>query len=239
MNNQKNIIKVLIVLLIIALGITVTINGKSDKASTDTLLTTVDMNDQETKESNNEKTFTVTASDKVRSYSTSNETRDTMVENQDLEVVTAINSELAYEMISNDFKALQTSDEETVTKYFGLSDTFTSETIGDRTSASKLTCMSFEENNDGTYTVNTHICTLDYNKMNEDFLSELANKNEEEAKRIIADNLLNSKYEVHYNVPITIKDGEILISESFKQAITGNWYTGVGITLNPVDCELK
>ena len=144
-----------------------------------------------------------------------------------------------YELLVNDIEALRNADETVVKKYFGESDTFKSEVIADRVSATTINFLKYEELENGT-NIYVHICTLDYPRMNSDFndikqslLESNPDEADELAKRELAMNLLNDEYNICYNVVVPMVDGEMQIKEGFKQAITGGWYQGSGIELEP------
>lgn len=156
-----------------------------------------------------------------------------------------------YDIFISDIEKLRNGDPETVIKYFGNSDTFTPEIIADRVSATTINFISNTQLENGDSEINIHICTIDYQLMNKDYedsknsklsefgVDEFTDEQLKEAsdygKTVVAENVLNDKYRVCYNMPITIDNGEIVIKESLKQAITGGWYTGVGVELNPVE----
>ena len=162
-----------------------------------------------------------------------------------------------FSIIVDDVEKLKAADVDTVVKYFGTSDVFTPEVIADRVSATNVNLINYEFMSDGYVRANLHICTIDYNVMNNDFNAILTEKQTEydnavaegktpevgyleATKKQIATNLIEGKYEVCYNIPVTIDtDNNIVIAESFKQAITGGWYTGVGVTLTAADCVVE
>ena len=190
-------------------------------------------------------------------------------------VGTAVDEEVAevYYMINNDNKDLASPEinyygciEEVVQgfkdgnvdiiqQFFGQSDVFSPEVVADRVSVSEITEIETTSNEDGTTTVEIHICTIDYNLMNSDFLEiETAEKElydasvangstpeisyTDKAKRAVAENLLDGKYDVGYNIPVLVNtDGTVVPTEAFKQAITGGWYNGIGIELTSVKCK--
>lgn len=167
----------------------------------------------------------------------------------------------AYSAIVLDFEKLKAGDSETVTRYFGESEVFTPETVADRVYGTTVNFISQEADPESdTTAVVLHICTIDYPSMNGDFISAeetqlaqykldqeggtLGDKTEadykETAKKEVTRNLIDGKYKVCYNIPITVDNttSTPIVNETFKQAITGSWYTGPGNTsqLNPVEC---
>ena len=145
-----------------------------------------------------------------------------------------INNE--YEAVINDVEKLRAADRDTVVKYFGESDIFSPETVADKVYASKITFLGSESDNNGNNIIIVHVCTSDYNKLSSDYQKLVDNESIEEPKKEVVKNLINGDYDIHYNIPVKVIDGEVQISESFKQAITGGWYTGVDVNLTPVDC---
>lgn len=106
----------------------------------------------------------------------------------------------------------------------------------------------------GDVEVLVHICTVDYNKtkaFSAQSKSRLATENplmtvqeiENEVKIETANKLANGDFDVHYTVPVIVnyKDGigDVNVSEAFKAALTGNWYTGLNVELEEVECPLK
>lgn len=227
----KNYTKVLVLLLVITLVFSFCIRNQVNSASVATMDTVV--SDDEVVDA------VEVASEDIPYIEAYGSAEVNYTEDEENSEIIEIDAEYAYNLIVDEFQKLQNKDVDTITKYFGLSDIFTPETVSDRIVASKLTCMSFEAQEDGSYIVNVHICTLEYNAMNKDFNELKEDKDDDESKRIVANNLLDSKYDIHYNIPISIVNGEIVVSEYFKHAITGGWYTGVGVELEPVDCELN
>ena len=158
-----------------------------------------------------------------------------------------------YTIFAEDMEKLKAADADTVAKYFGTSDVFTPELIADRVSVSTITFLDSIINDEGKDQVGVHICTLDYDLMNGDFDTILAEKKaeyeaavadgktpdtdyNEEAKKAVAYNLVEGKYEVCYTIYVIVDNGEVQVSESIKQAITGGWYTGIGVELTKTDC---
>lgn len=170
-----------------------------------------------------------------------------------------------YETIQLELDLLKDKDILTTEKYFGMSEVFTPDKIADRLAATVVTFISKENLGDGSNKVILHICTLDYNKMqsksnevyselnaatatpmpdNEaDSPETLANMEEididSEVKKEVAKGVVTGDFEVHYTIPIIVKDGSVVVTEELKQALTGNWYTGIGTSLKEVECPLK
>ena len=61
----------------------------------------------------------------------------------------------------------------------------------------------------------------------------------EQAKLNEAKKLASGDYNVCYNISVNIVDGQLVVSEALKQAMTCGWYSGIGIELNPVECIAK
>lgn len=170
-----------------------------------------------------------------------------------------------YETIQLELDQLKDKDTLTTEKYFGMSEVFTPDKVADRLAATVVTFISKENLEDGSNKVILHICTLDYNKMqskSNEVYSELntatatpmpdneadspetpANMEEididSEVKKEVAKGVVTGDFEVHYTIPIIVKDGSVVVTEELKQALTGNWYTGIGTSLKEVECPLK
>lgn len=183
-----------------------------------------------------------------------NITSDKEINNIEYTVRTVLDSnELApikvdyYNILIQDLEKLRSGDKDIVTKYFGNSDSITPEIIADRVKATRINFISDEFNEDNNEIINIHICTINYTNMNNDFKYTkdifISNGEDEQsaitkATEEIAKCLLENKYKQCFNIPITIKDNDIVISESFKQAITGGWYNGINVELIPVECPI-
>ena len=150
-----------------------------------------------------------------------------------------------YRVFIDEFEKIKAGDKDTIVKYFGNSDVFLPEVVADRMMATEITFLSYSEDKNGDREINIHVCTVDYQKMNNDFTSAKDNSVSngatetdatELAKRTVAENLINNEYKVCYNIPVIVHDGEIVPKEYLKQALTGGWYTGIGIELEPVKC---
>ena len=155
-----------------------------------------------------------------------------------------------YKVFMDELDKLKAADPEIVQKYFGNSDVFTPELVADRVSATTISFISNVVSTDGNVEVNIHVCTIDYNKMNSDFnqfkdealLNEYVDNEEaaiDTAKRSVAEKLIEGEYKVCYNIPIVIQDGSIVPKEYLKQALTGGWYKGLNVELEPVDCIVE
>ncbi len=151
-----------------------------------------------------------------------------------------------YDTIYNDIEALKAGDQITTIRYFGDSDTFTSDIVADKLAATLITFISSEEREDDSTEVIVHVCALDYNLMKDDsekLKVELSTENSEETltdtvNKELAKNVVDGKYDVHYNIPVTVQDGLVKVTEELKQAITGNWYSGMNVELQTVNCIL-
>jgi hypothetical protein len=151
-----------------------------------------------------------------------------------------------FEVFQSEIELLRSADSDTVKKYFGDSDTFTPEIISDRVTASAVSFVSSTANEDGTTELVVHICTLDYDAMNEaaaSIKSKLSEENtstniDDDTKLEVAKGVVKGDYDLHYTIPVTVKDGQVVVTEQLKQAITGNWYHGVNVQLQSVECPL-
>ena len=152
-----------------------------------------------------------------------------------------------YQIIVSDIEAIKSSNQTVIEKYFGGSATFSPDIVADKLAATTVTFVSSEVI-DTTTTVNVHICTLDYNKMLEadkKFKQEQLDKGETEenskefSKKELAKGVVNGEYALHYTVPVKVANGSVEITEAFKEAITGGWYKGIDVQLQPVECPLK
>jgi hypothetical protein len=169
---------------------------------------------------------------------------------ESLEAVDETNDEdtSAYDIIAEDLENIKSADVDTVSKYFGVSDTFTPEIVSDRVASTIVTFIDEEDTEDGKV-ITVHLCTLDYNTMNSEYQSKVAENKDEEGNisdeqlnainKEIATSVYDGEYKVCYNIPVTIKDNTVVVSEAFKQAITGGWYSGTGIELTPVECSVN
>lgn len=150
---------------------------------------------------------------------------------QKAETLEITNKELVEDLTENqlaivkDLNLLKIGNEDAVRRYFGESDAFTPAIVADRTAPVK---MHFIVNpTDGNY-LYAHICTLDYQKMMADYVTD--------AKTDIPLKILQGKYNICYTVSVAVKDNEVQISEAFKEAITGGWYAS---DVEPTDCIIK
>lgn len=153
-----------------------------------------------------------------------------------------------FTILQDDLDSIKNQNIEIIEKYFGTSDVFTPETVADRVSLSTVTLINEEVTSSNEEELIIHICTVDYVKMNSDYTKytkkykkEGLDKNDAkyQAKKDVTKKMLKNKYKVCYNIPIKVSDGSIVVSEAFKQAITGGWYAGVGTKLTDVDCINK
>ena len=141
--------------------------------------------------------------------------------------------------IQSDIAGIKQGDPDTVAKYFGTSDVFTPEKVADRVSTTNITLVSSTALEDGNFELLIHVCTIDYNKMNSDYKAAGQNADSTAAKKQVTRNLINGDYSICYNIPVLTSGNGIVISEAFKQAITGGWYIGAGVELSSVECILK
>lgn len=141
--------------------------------------------------------------------------------------------------IQSDIAGIKQGDPDTVAKYFGTSDVFTPEKVADRVSTTNITLVSSTALEDGNFELLIHVCTIDYNKMNSDYKAAGQNADSTAAKKQVTRNLINGDYSICYNIPVLTSGDGIVISEAFKQAITGGWYIGAGVELSSVECILK
>lgn len=141
--------------------------------------------------------------------------------------------------IQSDIAGIKQGDPDTVAKYFGTSDVFTPEKVADRVSTTNITLVSSTALENGNFELLIHVCTIDYNKMNSDYKAAGQNADSTAAKKQVTRNLINGDYSICYNIPVLTSGDGIVISEAFKQAITGGWYIGAGVELSSVECILK
>lgn len=141
--------------------------------------------------------------------------------------------------IQSDIAGIKQGDPDTVAKYFGTSDVFTPEKVADRVSTTNITLVSSTALEDGNFELLIHVCTIDYNKMNSDYKAAGQNADSTAAKKQVTRNLINGDYSICYNIPVLTSGDGIVISEAFKQAITGGWYIGAGVELSSAECILK
>lgn len=157
-----------------------------------------------------------------------------------------------YSIVETEIEALKNKDATMVNKYFGESTVFTADAIADRLTATVVSFVSSKEIENNQEIV-VHICTLDYDKMNE-AAKEIKSSIETEAEesdgatteeianttnKEVAKGVVSGDFDLHYNIPIRIENGSVVVTEELKQAITGNWYKGVNITLESVECHLE
>ena len=157
-----------------------------------------------------------------------------------------------YSIVETEIEALKNKDATMVNKYFGESTVFTADAIADRLTATVVSFVSSKEIENNQEIV-VHICTLDYDKMNEaakEIKSGLETEAEESdgatteeiantTNKEVAKGVVSGDFDLHYNIPIIIENGSVVVTEELKQAITGNWYKGVNITLESVECHLE
>lgn len=141
--------------------------------------------------------------------------------------------------IQSDIAGIKQGDPDTVAKYFGTSDVFTPEKVADRVSTTNITLVSSTALEDSNFELLIHVCTIDYNKMNSDYKAAGQNADSTAAKKQVTRNLINGDYSICYNIPVLTSGNGIVISEAFKQAITGGWYIGADVELSSAECILK
>ncbi len=153
-----------------------------------------------------------------------------------------------YSIIASDIEAIKSMDKAVISRYFGDSDIFSADIVGDKLAATLTSFISSGENEEGNIETIIHICTLDYNKMldaNKKLKEELINKGEvdessinEQIKKELAKGVVKGDFDIHYNIPVEIVDNQVKVTEELKQAITGGWYNGINTDLQPVSCPL-
>lgn len=162
-----------------------------------------------------------------------------------------------FEELQSDLELLKSGDSDIVSKYFGESDILTPDTISDRVSTTNIYLFdstNSDTNNNGVSnnsdtntngvsnsddTLIVHVCTLDYNKMNNDYIESISDDssdNVETAKKMITRSLIAGEYDLCYNIPLNIENNSTVINEAFKKAITGGWYDSTDVEINPVEC---
>lgn len=154
-----------------------------------------------------------------------------------------------FEELQSDLELLKSGDSDIVSKYFGESDILTPDTISDRVSTTNIYLFdstNSDTNNNGVSnsddTLIVHVCTLDYNKMNNDYIESISDDssdNVETAKKMITRSLIAGEYDLCYNIPLNIENNSIVINEAFKKAITGGWYDPTDVEINPVECIIS
>lgn len=173
------------------------------------------------------------------------ESRDALAEinyNEDGENTTSSDTSiqaLAFDKLKADFDKLQAGDTSVIEKYFGTGEQMTSESVADRVSASSIKLLSLSDIVN-TSSIVVHVCSIDYEAMNKDYATLCKSDSEEtDAKTELATNLADGKYNVCYNIILSIdpEATEAVINEQFKQAITGGWYQGLGENLEEVPHE--
>lgn len=151
------------------------------------------------------------------------------------------------DILASDLDNLRNKDEETVIRYFGNSSSFSPEIVADKLAATKATIVSEEIIDESTIKCIIHICTLDYYGMKEassNMQNEIQAENteaenvEDTVKKEIAKKVVTGDFLLHYTIPVEIVDNKLVVTEEFKQAITGGWYKGLNTELKPVDCPL-
>lgn len=146
---------------------------------------------------------------------------------------------LAFDKLKADFDKLQAGDTSVIEKYFGTGEQMTPESVADRVSASSIKLLSLSDIVN-TSSIVVHVCSIDYEAMNKDYATLCKSDSEEtDAKTELATNLADGKYDVCYNIVLSIdpEATEAVINEQFKQAITGGWYQGLGENLEEVPHE--
>lgn len=146
---------------------------------------------------------------------------------------------LAFDKLKADFDKLQAGDTSVIEKYFGTGEQMTPESVADRVSASSIKLLSLSDIVN-TSSIVVHVCSIDYEAMNKDYATLCKSDSEEtDAKTELATNLADGKYDVCYNIILSIDPDatEAVINEQFKQAITGGWYQGLGENLEEVPHE--
>ena len=107
---------------------------------------------------------------------------------------------------------------------------------------------STNEKKDNLNRTDIHICSVDTEKLNKEIAK--VEKTAKERNVAISTESLNTivdraikkklkKYKKCYQITVE-KDSsteELIITEEFKSAITGKWYTGIGVKLENVKCK--
>lgn len=145
-----------------------------------------------------------------------------------------------YDIIKHEIEMIKAADADMVAKYFGTGSAFDPAIVSDRLTATIISFVSTEKVDVNKHNVVLHVCTLDYNKMNQDML-ELRNTitDEKELNIEIAKGVVNGNYDLHYTIPVTVENCAVVVTEEIKQALTGGWYTGVGTALANVECPVN
>lgn len=146
---------------------------------------------------------------------------------------------LAFDKLKADFDKLQAGDTSVIEKYFGTGEQMTPESVADRVSASSIKLLNLSDIVN-TSSIVVHVCSIDYEAMNKDYATLCKSDSEEtDAKTELATSLADGKYDVCYNIVLSIdpEATEAVINEQFKQAITGGWYQGLGENLEEVPHE--
>lgn len=167
------------------------------------------------------------------------------------------------ELVVDEINELLRGDSDTIVKYFGKSDVYTSDAVKDRVSVAKVTFVDIESDiknevetkdldeievsGNGTVVVTLHICTMDYNKTKEavDSLTErMKTENptmsqEEMNNKVtneIASRAQNGEFEVHITLPLNI---EVKTNSEAKVEITEAFKAAItGGWYNPTGAKL-
>ena len=131
------------------------------------------------------------------------------------------------DIIIADINNLLAGDRDTVIRYFGMSDVYTSDAVRDRLSIAKINFINIEdtdidnfmakvsESGTGNINLTVHICTLDYNKTKyaiEELRERLNNEQpgltedelNEKVTREIAARAQNSEFDLHISLPVQV-----------------------------------
>ncbi len=156
-------------------------------------------------------------------------------------------------IIVDELNKLKSGDKETIKRWFGDGETFTKENVADRTMATVVTFM-YNSNKEADGEEKTgeavHICTLNYtamqeasDKLKEQYKNSNVSMSDEDLIEIskidLAEMTADGMFDAHYTIKVQVDGGKVIVTDELKQAITGNWYKGVGVELKNVECPLS
>lgn len=154
-----------------------------------------------------------------------------------------------YSLVEKDFELLKSDDSDTKHKYYGMSTTIDNEDFSRLLKYTEIHKIdSTNEKKDNLNRTDIHICSVDTEKLNKEIAK--VEKTAKERNVAISTESLNTivdraikkkvkKYKKCYQITVE-KDSsteELIITEEFKSAITGKWYTGIGVKLENVKCK--
>lgn len=171
------------------------------------------------------------------------------------------------ELITLEVDKLMSGDKDTVAKLFGQSDVYSPEAVQDRVAVTRITFVdaivdgetisdlaSVVGKANTEITVNTHICTINYLATKEaatEIKARLTTENPEitpeelteQVENEIATMTKHGDFDFHVTIPVVISyddlDGQVVITELFKTAITGGWYNSTGAELTSGECPVN